>query len=497
MTTTVTLPGFVALGIALVLAWCGTPGHAVTHNAAPLAALVSSQATSSQRAGRIPPLSTAAKTFIPYSDASRIIEALRQSLPPDLIDKSSAELEAAWPAWVRQRDATIRARLERGDEDSIVHFWQYGTSFTTLPPVTGRNMARLGGADAAAGILTKRLDDLVKGVAAPRTNERLQFARQVLERHGIDPTTSAGMAQARAYLEGLRRRVQAEYDEYQRTLGSAQSLDAAAALAAYATMFRQRGLASDTSLLPSFAIEQALESRRSQGLIAAGRVRRAAIIGPGLDVANKDDGYDFYPQQTVQPFGLMDSLLRLGLARQDDLVLATFDLSPMINQHLQASLARARAGGDYVVYLPLPGEEQWNPDLVSYWRRFGDTIGTDIEAGPAPPAAGAVRVRAVRMPPARMASVVPRDLNIIVERLEPLPPGERFDLIVATNILVYYDVFEQELALANIAAMLRPGGLFLTNTPVPPIPLLKLSERYSTVSYSERQRDHLFWYERQ
>ena len=97
MTTTATPPGFVALGIALVLAWCGTPGHAVTHNAAPLAARVSSQATSSQRAGRIPPLSTAAKTFIPYRDASRIIEALGQRLPPDLIDKSPAELEAAWP----------------------------------------------------------------------------------------------------------------------------------------------------------------------------------------------------------------------------------------------------------------------------------------------------------------------------------------------------------------------------------------------------------------
>ena len=58
-------------------------------------------------------------------------------------------------------------------------------------------------------------------------------------------------------------------------------------------------------------------------------------------------------------------------------------------------------------------------------------------------------------------------------------------------------MFEQELALANIAAMLRPGGLFLTNTPVPPIAPLTLSERFTTVSYSERQTDHLFWYVRQ
>jgi len=64
-------------------------------------------------------------------------------------------------------------------------------------------------------------------------------------------------------------------------------------------------------------------------------------------------------------------------------------------------------------------------------------------------------------------------------------------------MLVYYDVFEQELALANIAAMLRHRGLFLSNAPVPPMPPMKRSDRYSTVSYSEWLRDHLFWHERE
>ena len=35
-----------------------------------------------------------------------------------------------WPAWVAKRDAEIRARLARGDEDSLVYLWLYGTSFT-------------------------------------------------------------------------------------------------------------------------------------------------------------------------------------------------------------------------------------------------------------------------------------------------------------------------------------------------------------------------------
>jgi len=44
-----------------------------------------------------------------------------------------------------------------------------------------------------------------------------------------------------------------------------------------------------------------------------------------------------------------------------------------------------------------------------------------------------------------------------------LPPAERFDLIIGTNIFLYYDGFEQSLARANVAAMLKPGGYLLSN----------------------------------
>jgi SAM-dependent methyltransferase len=105
----------------------------------------------------------------------------------------------------------------------------------------------------------------------------------------------------------------------------------------------------------------------------------------------------------------------------------------------------------------------WTADLTRYWRRFGDRIGRGTQAPATPPAAGPIEVRAVALPPAVVLSVTPRDLNVVVQRLEPLPAGQQFDLVVATNILLYYDVFEQSLAMANVARMLRPGGVFLTN----------------------------------
>jgi hypothetical protein len=69
-------------------------------------------------------------------------------------------------------------------------------------------------------------------------------------------------------------------------------------------------------------------------------------------------------------------------------------------------------------------------------------------------------------------------------------------LIVATNVLVYYTPLEQALAAANIAAMLRPDGIFLSNNDVPLIAAMKPSVGQFAVRYSERQNDGVFVYQR-
>jgi chemotaxis methyl-accepting protein methylase len=113
-----------------------------------------------------------------------------------------------------------------------------------------------------------------------------------------------------------------------------------------------------------------------------------------------------------------------------------------------------------------------------------------------PPGAGTVKARAVRIQPAVVSMIDPRNLNVVLERLI-LPEDERFDLIVATNVLVYYDVFEQALAVANVAAMLRPGGVFVTNTAVLPQPPLKATAAYLRVDQTVERYDEMFWYQRE
>jgi hypothetical protein len=293
----------------------------------------------------------------------------------------------------------------------------------------------------------------------------------------------------------------ADNSRYASEARAATSLtDRSAAQTAYSTMYRDRGLSSDTSLRANFAIEQALRSIATAHDGQRPLVRRIGIVGPGLDFTDKAEGYDFYPQQSIQPFAVIDSVVRLGLATSRDLRITTFDVNPRVNQHLSAARVRAGKGAAYTLQLPLSADtpdHQWHADLVSYWQSVGQRIGKDVPASAPPPGAAGVRMRAISIDPAIVLAITPVDMNVVLERLAPLPADESFDLIIATNVLVYYDGFEQSLALANIGSMLRPGGLFLTNYAVPALPPMESSASLVTPVFfdrAERNGDTIFCY---
>jgi hypothetical protein len=67
--------------------------------------------------------------------------------------------EAKWVDWGRREDSSIRARLRRGDLDSIVNLLLYGTSFDQAARIS---MEGAGIAEASkGGVLGGRVDDLV------------------------------------------------------------------------------------------------------------------------------------------------------------------------------------------------------------------------------------------------------------------------------------------------------------------------------------------------
>jgi hypothetical protein len=150
-----------------------------------------------------------------------------------------------------------------------------------------------------------------------------------------------------------------------------------------------------------------------------------------------------------------------------------------------------------VIELPLD-VSRWTPEFVRYWEGAGSGIGTAALATVPVQGTVALATRTVRVRPGLVERVHPRDLNIVVQRLAAASAEEQFDLIVATNVLIYYGVFEQSLAAANIAHMLRPGAIFLSNNLVAELPRSPLTlAGFTDVVYTpNRLGDRVLWYRR-
>ena len=450
---------------------------------------------------------TTETVLIPLADAQIVFEAAPDSVPDVLRGLAGNDLAAAWAQWAAQRNREIRARLERGDEDTVVNLLLFGTSFTREPRLTLALLSRAkeasgGRVDPGSPLLEgvrKRADNLVRAAAAAGSNERLEFARRVLERNGFGFASEEARSKAAAHLLQHFAEMLQENDRYAELLKAVQlQNDRRQELETRSTLFKTRGISLDASWQPNLAIEQALAALKGKGLLAAGSVHRVAVIGPGLDFTDKEEGYDFYPPQTIQPFAVFDSVVRLGLASADSLEITTLDLSERVNDHMNRARERAAAGAGYTVELTLNPAIHWRPDALAYWGNWGSRIGASVAPIQPPAEMGRIETRAVKVQPAVVLRVAPRDVNVVMERLRFDDPGERFELVIATNVLVYYDLFEQALALQNIAAMVRPGGFLLSNDALIEVRGGGLrSAGSSVVAYSDRKEDadYVKWYQ--
>jgi hypothetical protein len=113
-----------------------------------------------------------------------------------------------------------------------------------------------------------------------------------------------------------------------------------------------------------------------------------------------------------------------------------------------------------------------------------------------PSAAAETQTRAIRIRPEIVRRITPVDVNIVFQRLAP---DQAFDLIIGTNIFIYYGEFEQSLARANVSAMLKPGGFLLTNDKLPDVVASGLQAGEPTVLVVARDPDvteYLFSYQK-
>jgi hypothetical protein len=430
-----------------------------------------------------------APQFMAFSAAQPILTKLKGSLPPEL--KNSGPVTASiWDRWVRDQDREIRSRIEEGEENTLTNLLRLGVTYTKEPRISYEYLDEYGKSSFVNSLADKRANDLIRALAAPRLSAGMAEMRALLEKKGYSLKTPAGRAKVKTYLlanlarlrdDVARDRRQAKRNPYQ--------------------AFRDRGISTDSNLYPDYTVDLHLRHMMKEGLLKPGSVHRIAIVGPGLDFVNKKSGSDFYPPQTTQPFAVIDSLARLGLADPTAIEVYTFDISARVNKHLARARQAAAAGRPYTIQLLANPSEGWDQKYLSgfleFWQKLGSEVGKPTKPIPVPEAASDTWNRAVSIRPAVVKRITPMDMNVVFETLL-LPPDQQFDLIIGTNIFVYYGNLEQSLARANLATMIKPGGFLLTNEALPGNVPSKLADSLkTTVPVAPGATNYMFTYVRQ
>jgi hypothetical protein len=366
---------------------------------------------------------------------------------------------ATFSQFVERTHAENERRVREGDLDHLVFYLLQSTDWTKLPPIEPALSAKalVSGMDEPTRAAFVRGDAVSTRLVPAPVGARIDrgliaFEGDVgdarrnyfrnLVRLVFPPRADRATGVRREYLRAMRFVYEKEF--------IAQRAERPAD--AVAELYRTRGLSTDTAVEAGFVVREGLGIAAS--LDSDRRIRRVLIVGPGLDLAPRTGLIESAPPQSYQPWAVMDALLALKLSVPGDLQIAGADINPRVVTHLRGyraspptlRLTTEIRDGDGVAL---------RPDYREYFTRLGEALGT----------AGIVETREGRMTKtvrvtASNARVLDgKRIDIVTERLV----GPPFDLIIATNILPYFDDTQLALALTNIGAMLAPGGIFLHN----------------------------------
>src|SRR5207248_522499 len=129
-----------------------------------------------------PAMLTLARNLFPdYNEVQQVLSFLTDTLPPELKSSDLSARRKAWQDWVIGHDHDIRSRLGRGDEDTIVNWLLFGSSFTQQPRALFEVSAT---SDRLQRLISRRIRDLISALNSADPNERSVFARRVLLSQG-------------------------------------------------------------------------------------------------------------------------------------------------------------------------------------------------------------------------------------------------------------------------------------------------------------------------
>ena len=345
----------------------------------------------------------------------------------------------SFPGLLRSINEQTGTRLRQGEKDHLIYFVLQSSRFTSRPRIEPALSARefflqfdpvqragyLAGESASSpGVppeVRERMQDFLRALARGRSDERIDWFRK-----SIPPAERTMEHLAAEYRRAMVFLYQKEF----------------AADSSGASLYQHRGHSSDTRVEANFAVWSALAVLKQRNSTL--HMNRALIVGPGEDFAPRTGLIDSYPPQSYQPFAIADALLALRLADPQALRIDCVDINDRVLEffeefpkHRKPRLTLLAAWDD--------------PQYLDFFGGLGLQIGTvsPVHGGKSLLVSKDVTNR-----------VTAQKLNVITERYDPSP---QYDLVVATNVFVYFSRIELSLALSNIHSMLGAGGTLIHN----------------------------------
>lgn len=390
--------------------------------------------------------------------AAIAVAAARQIAWTDLPDPIHVRLQqagvaaASFPALLDRLDRTHAHRVRDGDLDHLVFYVLQSRRFTAVPSIEPALSAK-GFMDSGRvpGEVRARIAAFLKASAGADTDARATYFRALVRATWpVERDRETGIT--REYERAMRFL-------YDKEFVAQRGRDPAGAVE---SLYHSRGFSTDTAVEAGYVVYLGLAVLKS--IEPEHRVRRVLIVGPGLDLAPRTGFTETAPPESYQPWAVIDALAGLGLSRLGDLEVVSADINPRVVDHL-------RRGHDDPPLLHLVSGLDPSPGLTlqadyrEYFAQLGHAIGVARQA--ASDTNGRLS-KLVAVQPSAARALSAERVDIVTERLS----GQPFDLVIATNILPYFDEVELTLALANIAGMLAPGGILLHNEPRPGLPEL-------------------------
>lgn len=389
-----------------------------------------------------------------FAAAMSIAAAARSIVWTDLPAAVQNRLEqgvtaATFDSRIAALSREARSRVRQGDMEHLIHYVLQSMRFTRLPPIEP--------ALSAKAFVEARKSGAFDATPPPAVEARFTAFLKAVDSSDRDPRLGYFRALLAETASGVDRRVilRTHYVRVANFLYDKEFVQRLRPEAA-AALYRTRGLSTDTAVESGYSVHVGLGVLKA--LEPSRRIRRVLIVGPGIDLAPRTGLLEAGPPQSYQPWAVIDALVSMGLSTVGDLEVVGADINPRVVDHLRAArqsppVLRLVSG------LAESGGVAFSSDYRDYFAGLGRSLGTIRQGGKAPPGHLAKSVTVSRKAAALLRSEL---LNIVTERLD-LVDGERFDLVIATNILPYFAGTELLLALSNISAMLSPGGLLLHN----------------------------------